>query len=433
MEKLYNIADTTLKKLTKAGADFGYVMASTTEKHEFNADGEKFTLLRTTYNNSLGLCGYKDHKKGTTNINSFDKEAIDKAVADCISFAAEGKEDEAYAIYPKQDNEDFKQGKLVPDTDKFFKRVTELVKTINKDYPQVLIYELIASYDKSSSVYMNTNETVYTKESGKYSLVLEFCAKEGETVTSLSGTGFETLDLDTPFIEQAMVKQDIESIVEQLNVKALKGKLEDATVIFTPACMAQMLMFYFGTYIGESSVLEKTSPLYDKLGCEVCDKRITFKSAPKDKRIVCGASFSSEGRAVKDTTYIENGVLKAFPISLYTANKTGFEAPYCNSYIPVVEAGEKSIEDIIKETKKGILVGSYSGGHPAGNGDFSGVAKNSFLIEDGRKVYALSEAMISGNLGDMLNNVVDISKETLEDGSMVMPYVACKKIVVAGK
>ena len=36
--------------------------------------------------------------------------------------------------------------------------------------------------------------------------------------------------------------------------------------------------------------------------------------------------------------------------------------------------------------------------------------------EDGKIVSALSETMISGNLADMLNNLVDISKEILVDG-----------------
>ena len=45
----------------------------------------------------------------------------------------------------------------------------------------------------------------------------------------------------------------------------------------------------------------------------------------------------------------------------------------------VVEPGERSIDEIISGIKRGILVSRFSGGQPASNGDFSGVAKNSFL------------------------------------------------------
>lgn len=89
--------------------------------------------------------------------------------------------------------------------------------------------------------------------------------------------------------------------------------------------------------------------------------------------------------------------------------------------------------DMIKNIKKGIIVGRFSGGNPGPNGDFSGIAKNSFLIEDGEIKGAVSETMINGNLAEMLQNVVAVSKETIADGNCVLPYVAVDKIVISGK
>ena len=83
--------------------------------------------------------------------------------------------------------------------------------------------------------------------------------------------------------------------------------------------------------------------------------------------------------------------------------------------------------------EKGILVCRLSGGQPASNGDFSGVAKNSFLIENGKITKPVLETMISGNLAEMLNNVIDISKETAMDGSTVYPWVAFDGVTVSGK
>ena len=61
------------------------------------------------------------------------------------------------------------------------------------------------------------------------------------------------------------------------------------------------------------------------------------------------------------------------------------------------------------------------------------MAKNSFLIEDGEIKGAVSETMINGNLAELLNNLADISKETVEDGSSVLPYMAFDKVVISGK
>ena len=99
----------------------------------------------------------------------------------------------------------------------------------------------------------------------------------------------------------------------------------------------------------------------------------------------------------------------------------------------IVSPGEKSLEEIIGETQRGIVIGRFSGGKPGANGEFSGVAKNSFLIEDGKITKALSETMISANLNEMLFSLKDISREVLEDGSMSVPYMAFDGVTISGK
>ena len=61
------------------------------------------------------------------------------------------------------------------------------------------------------------------------------------------------------------------------------------------------------------------------------------------------------------------------------------------------------------------------------------MAKNSFLVEDGQIKGAVSETMINGNLAELLNNLISISRETVEDGYSVLPYMAFDKVVISGK
>ena len=61
------------------------------------------------------------------------------------------------------------------------------------------------------------------------------------------------------------------------------------------------------------------------------------------------------------------------------------------------------------------------------------MAKNAFLIENGRISRAVNETMISGNLGAIFTNIRAISRETVEDGATVLPYMAVDGIVVSGK
>lgn len=95
--------------------------------------------------------------------------------------------------------------------------------------------------------------------------------------------------------------------------------------------------------------------------------------------------------------------------------------------------GEKTIEEIIKNTEKGILLTRFSGGEPGVDGDITGVAKNSFLIENGKITDALSEAMISANLAEMMMNISEISSQTFSNGTFILPYVKVEGVTISGK
>ena len=72
---------------------------------------------------------------------------------------------------------------------------------------------------------------------------------------------------------------------------------------------------------------------------------------------------------------------------------------------------------------RGALVGRLSMGNPAPNGDFSGVIKNSFLLENGQRTKALSETMITGNVAQMLKDIAAISEEVSDFGGYQVPWL----------
>ena len=99
----------------------------------------------------------------------------------------------------------------------------------------------------------------------------------------------------------------------------------------------------------------------------------------------------------------------------------------------IMNGGNTSLSDMIKNVKKGLIMNRFSAGSPGVNGDVTGVAKNSFLIEDGKIVGAVSETMFSGNLTEMLLNVRAISEERINDGSSILPWVDFGGVTISGK
>ena len=80
---------------------------------------------------------------------------------------------------------------------------------------------------------------------------------------------------------------------------------------------------------------------------------------------------------------------------------------------------------------QGVLLSRFSGGYPASNGDFSGVAKNSYYIENGEIKYPITETMVSGNVREMFESLDEVSCDRIDFGSGILPWISFKGITVS--
>ena len=98
MEKYKNIAEYVLNLAKSRGADKAQCTVSEGEMREFNVEGNEFSLFRTHYSRSVGLTLFKDDKKGSISINSFDEAALNEAVDNCITAAESASPDKDWEI-----------------------------------------------------------------------------------------------------------------------------------------------------------------------------------------------------------------------------------------------------------------------------------------------------------------------------------------------
>lgn len=132
--------------------------------------------------------------------------------------------------------------------------------------------------------------------------------------------------------------------------------------------------------------------------------------------------------------FIKEGILTSFALSQYGANKTGKPRASNTAFWTLeVAAGDIPLEDIIKGVNRGILLNRFSGASPGPSGDISGVAKNSFFIENGKVTDALKETMLSFNILDVLSNIPAISVERCKNGIDVLPWCCLDGITISGK
>ena len=396
MTNLSVLTETMIARAKALGADVVKASASLSETREFNVDGGKFSLFRTLFNRSASITVFKGGRKGAASINRFDEDAIEGIIRDAIAAADSAEPDEAWDLCHEPNTYDVTDGTPTPDTDKLFERTRELKDTIARDYPKVLLEQMIVDHSGYTAVTRTSYGAHFKRTGGNYQVSLMFSAHEGDKASSFMGAGFTTTSLDTPFIELADTRRALADIEKQIDTEAYEGKFI-GTMVLTPDSLGEFFGSALSSFTSDTTILDGTSIWKNALGTVVADERLTISSKPRDPRIVGGAYATSEGFMAEDYNIIENGVLKTFMLSLYAANKTGHKRA------------------------------------PNAKGDFSGVAKNSFLVENGKITKALRETMINGNLADLFKSIIAISEETTVNGGCVLPSIAFSGITVSGK
>lgn len=432
MIDLSALTETIIARCQALGATMSKCSASRSEVREFNVDGGKFSLFRTLFNNSLSITVFKDGKKGSIGLNRFDDDAVEEAIAACFSAAESAAPDTDWDLCHEAHSYDITDGAPTPDTDRLFDRSAELKAEIEKNHPSILLEQMIVEHSGYESVFRTSFGGKFRRVSGAYSLSLMFSAHEGEEASSFFGAGVTTASLDKPFIELGNIAASLRDVEKQIRTIPVEGKFV-GTMVLTPDSLGEFVGSALGNFVTDTPIIDGTSIWKDALDTKVADERLTISSKPHDSRLVGASLCTSEGFLAEDYDIIQNGVLKSFMLSLWAANKSGQKRAPNDSWSLVIEGGDTPYADIIKGIERGILVGRFSGGEPNSKGDFSGVAKNSFLIENGKITSAVRETMINGNLADLLKNVVAISRETVENGGSVLPTIAFSGVTISGK
>ncbi len=426
-----DIAQYALKALMDGGADKAKCVLVSSEKNELNLEADNINLLRTTFNSELNLKVIKDQCIGKISINKTSTDFINQAVKDVLEMAEASQPDDAHDIAPMQNPEEFNDGVDTPDLDKMYQRLEEFQAQTKKRYPTVLLEGSIIDYTRTSAYTLNSNGVDFCETKGNYNFMAMFTAKEDGNVSSFNYDSIALKNLDSSLIETGQFDTLLRQSSEQTVLKPLAGKFV-GDVIATPSAFASFLGSYLG-YLRDYYMISGASVFKGKVGEKIAHDFLSVSSNPTSDQLADRCFVTSDGFRVKDIKIIDDGILNTYLVSQYGGNKTKLKNLPNDANRLFIAAGNKSLEDMIKSIKKGLLLCRFSGGRPSGNGEFSGVAKNSYYIEDGKIQFPVQEVMVSGNLVDGFRNIVDISKERNESGRSFIPWVQVSGWTVSGK
>jgi len=241
-----------------------------------------------------------------------------------------------------------------------------------------------------------------------------------------TGSGWVTRDYNdvSKFDAVEASKVAIDKAVLSKKAKAIEpGKY---TVILEPAAALGLLQG-LGRALDARQADEGRSFMSkdgsNKLGDKIVDERVTLWSDPLHPEVPT-TTWNGTGQPLDKTVWIEDGVVKNLAYDRFWAEEKGVEpVPYPNNFI--MAGGDDSLETMIKDTKKGILVTRlwYIRSVDPQTLLYTGLTRDgTFYIENGQIKYPVKNFRFNESPIIMLNNLETLGEQARVEGNYI-PYL----------
>ncbi|MGF1539880.1 MAG: TldD/PmbA family protein [Pleurocapsa sp.] len=392
--------------------------------------------LETTATEGIGLRVIADDRLGFASSSDLSRweELVDAAVAtaaigDPVEFELARDFNSVTAATKYQS----------PTTEELVAVGENLIQQVHQYNPDILVD--VSFSNSFSKVRLATTTNVYAERSRQtLSAVLSGNLVRGEDF--LQAYAYEVTSDRQP---------DYQGILQKLIQKYQNAK-ESATVrsgsfpvLFTPSAASSTFGRMFGTIFSGQSVVQKASPVADKLGEKIFDERITVYEDPTIGVAAC--TFDDEGTPTSKKKLIDRGVVQQFYWDRRWAARQGIKStgngfrggisrPSPSLVNICFESGQTSVEDLIAGMSEGIIVDGVLGAGQSNilAGEFSVNVDLGYKVEGGRIVGRVKNTMVAGNIFEAFNNLVDFSDRPEWVGSSsYLPYILFSRLGVAAK
>lgn len=420
---LERIAHAALQRLQAAGFEQAHAAVRLVTRDELNIAHNEPSLMRSTEQRTLALAGIEGGRRASTETGELEGPGLEAAIADLRRSAAAAPVDDAWTVSSRQQAR-ITQGPREGDRDALARAARRLLAFRAEEAPPMVIDECYIAHRRVRSHTATSGGSALGSDVGWYEASVFGTAKEGRATSSFNVAGGQANALDTPIEALFGIGEMLRSTVRQLRTQRpadVFGGGFEGEVVLHPNAVQDLVEWLLGQ-LGDLPLIAGTSLYARRVGEPVGAACLTLQS-----RFDAPGSWaaSADGCVAPPVTVLRDGRLETLLPSLYASRKTGLP------HVPVAEAGgwamapgDRSVEALVAAVPRGALVGRLSMGRPASNGDFSGVAKNSFAVVDGEIGPALAETMISGNVARMLAEVRAASRERLDTGSWLLPWLA---------
>jgi PmbA protein len=408
-----------LQQVLAAGFDQAQVIFDETSTDELNIENNQVNLLRSKNTLELSITAIKDHRQVKASTTQIDGNSTKLLLEELLQSAQATPPDEAHALSENQKGT-FVQGPKSVDRDSMVQTVRGILDLQEKEFSHFLVKKGAVAYNSHNLSLINSQGTELELQHGSYSTQLYGASKDQHGSSTNSGLFGFTEQLPKDVGTYLNLRGMLEDSLWATQAKPL-GEKFTGDLLLTPEALYSLTNWLRGN-ISTPSLLTNSSLYKDSVGDLIASELLTYRHIHQGTMVT---PFNMEGFLVDSFDLIKEGRLQHLIPSYYGSRK--LDLPH----IPTgwgweILPGSSTKEEMLASISKGAVVNYLSMGRPSSSGDFSGVMKNSFLIEHGKRTRPLTETMVSGNMAQMLLDIAAISRETMNYGDGDLPWVLIK-------
>jgi PmbA protein len=242
---------------------------------------------------------------------------------------------------------------------------------------------------------------------------------------------------------EAIGRKAAQKALEQFGSKRVESGI--LPLILTPESVSSLVFSLVGALSGESAVKGRTFAS-GYLKKQIAPEILEIEDDGTIPGAISSGTYDGEGVPRRPVKVVDKGEISTFLHNSYSAGIMGVESTGhaarrgYSGYVGTgptnikVRPGDSSLEEMIAETKRGILATNASFSPNMVSGEFSTTIDEGFMIEKGEKIHPVKNLMMGGHILDLFKNIELISKEGRTIGKgYFFPSIKISQVKFAGK
>jgi PmbA protein len=440
-----DLAEKLVKKSITLGANSAEVFIETNRNLSVQVLKSEIETIEEASSQGVGFRVFVDGKMGFSHCNDFSDRSLEDTISRAIAFARLSSPDENNIL---TDNKGvtavenlFDPGIAAVTMEKKINMALELEKLAMKD-PRITKSSGAGYGEGESEIFIaNSNGVLKSYKSSGCSLGVSVVAEKGDQ----KNTGGE--NCSRIFFADLVSLEEIAALASKRAWEMLDPVMistQRASVIFDPDVARSLIGGILAAVNGER-VLQGASFLKDQLNKQFASTLLTIIDDGTRNKSLGSAPFDGEGVPTMKNILVQNGILKSFIYNTKAAKRAGVAStgnasrggftslPGIGTHNIYLEPGKYSKEEIVKSTKKGLLLKEVTGyGIDSVSGNFSGGASG-FWIVNGEIASPVKGVTIAGKAFDILNGIDMMGNDLDMNRSFAAPSFRVSEMQIGGK